>query len=130
MVRKAKSYKMLAAVSLATVAVPAYGLGLGDLAAVVLKGSSVLKKGEQKCGSTLALSSTENLILTEARSAVFKSIPAATFTKLDSDAEASADTSAQSKTFCPETKKKKKGLLSGIKKAGKSILAGGKLLGI
>lgn len=109
---------------------PAHALGLGDLAKVVLKGGSVLKKGEQKCGNALKLTSAENLILSEARSAVFNSVPAAEFTRLDAEAEASADTEAQSKTFCPETTKKKKGLLSRVKKAGKAILGGGKLLGI
>jgi hypothetical protein len=124
-----KSSFILAAATVA-LAVPASALGLGDLAKVVLKGGSVLKKGEQKCGSSLKLTSAENQILAEARDAVFRTLPAAEFTRLDSEAEGQADTEAQSKTFCPETKKKKRGLLGKIKKAGKSILGGGKLLGI
>jgi hypothetical protein len=117
-------------VSCGLIAAPAAAVGLGDLAKVVLKGGSVLKKGEAKCGSSLKLSSAENLIISEARAAVFKTLPAAQFTALDADAEAEADTSAQSPTFCNETKKKKKGLLGKIKGAGKSILKGGKLFGL
>ncbi len=123
----------LVVVSLATFAIgatPAHALGLDDLAKVVLKGNSVLKKGDEKCGKSATLTSAESLLLSEARNAVFKSIPAAEFTRLDAEAEASADTASQSSTFCPETKKKKKGLLSSVKKAGKSILLGGKLLGL
>jgi hypothetical protein len=123
-----KGYAIALAASVAIIAVPAQALGIGDLAKVVLKGNSVLKKGEQKCGKSLALTKTENLILSEARSAVFKALPAAQFTQLDSSAEAEADTSAQSPTFCPETKAKKKGLLSKVKSAGKAILSGGKIL--
>jgi hypothetical protein len=127
---KSKIYAGLLITAIVGLVGPAQALGLGDLAGVVLKGNSVLKKSEQKCGTSAKLTSAENLIVSQARNAVFKSIPAAEFTQLDASAEASADASAQSSTFCPETKTKKKGILSGIKKAGKAILAGGKLLGI
>jgi len=40
---------------------PASAVGLGDLAKVVLNGSSVLKKGEQKCGSAFGLTRDEDL---------------------------------------------------------------------
>ncbi len=125
-----KACLALGVVSASVMMVPAHAVGLGDIAGVVLKGSSVLKKGEQKCGKSLRLTHSESALLSQARNAVFKSISAAEFTKLDADAEASADTSAQSPTFCPETKAKKKGILAKVKKAGKAILAGGKLFGI
>lgn len=42
--------------------VAAIGLGnIGDLAKTVVKGRSALKKGEQKCGSSLALNASEKI---------------------------------------------------------------------
>ena len=105
--------------------VMAIGLGsIGDLAKTVMKGRSVLKKGEQKCGSSLALNPSEKLTVESALAAVRKAIPLSEFTALDSAAETEAANDAKSVTFCDETKKKKKGLLGKIGKAGKSILAG------
>lgn len=105
--------------------VAAIGLGdLGDLAKTVMKGSSVLKKGEQKCGSSLALTSPEKLTVESAVAAVRKLLPSSEFTALESAAETDANNQAKAVTFCDETKKKKPGLLGKIGKAGKSILKG------
>jgi antitoxin component of RelBE/YafQ-DinJ toxin-antitoxin module len=104
------------------VATPATALGLGDLAKVVLGGNSVLKKGEQKCGSSLGLTKDDSLAMTFARSAVEQALPISQFTALDKSAEADATSAANSPTFCNETKKKKSGMMKAITKAGKSIL--------
>jgi antitoxin component of RelBE/YafQ-DinJ toxin-antitoxin module len=102
---------------------PAAAVGLGDLAKVVLGGGSILKKGEAKCGSSLGLTKDDSLALTFARAAAERALPISEFTALDSAANAEADKSATSSTFCNETKKKKSGMMKSIKKAGKSILA-------
>jgi antitoxin component of RelBE/YafQ-DinJ toxin-antitoxin module len=101
---------------------PAAALGLGDLAKVVLGGNSVLKKGEQKCGTSLGLTKNDSLAMTFARSAVEQALPISQFTALDKSAEVDATTAANAPTFCNETKKKKSGLMKSITKAGKSIL--------
>jgi hypothetical protein len=112
-------------VSAALVATPVAALGLGDLAKVVLGGKSVLKKGAQKCGSSLALTPSDNLTIDTAMMAVKKFLPATQFTALDTAAEADAANQAKAVTFCDETKVKKPGILGSIGKAGKSILKGG-----
>jgi antitoxin component of RelBE/YafQ-DinJ toxin-antitoxin module len=101
---------------------PAAALGLGDLAKVVLGGNSVLKKGEQKCGSSLGLTKDDSLAMTFARAAVERSLPISQFSALDKSAEADATSAANAPTFCNETKKKKSGMMKAITKAGKSIL--------
>lgn len=103
-------------------AAPAHAVGLGDLAKVVLNGSSVLKKGKDVCGTALGLTQDDDLALTLARSAAERALPISEFTKLDTAATASADTAAQSATFCDTTKKEKPGIISKVKSAGKSIL--------
>jgi hypothetical protein len=114
------SLTALAAIGLA---VPAQAVGIGDLAKVVLGGGSILKKGDEKCGSKLGLTRDDSLAIAFARAAAERALPRAEFTALDKAAEADANKQAQSSTFCGETKKKKSGLMSKIKKAGKSILA-------
>jgi hypothetical protein len=103
-------------------AAPANAAGLGDLAKVVLGGSSVLKKGEAKCGASLGLTQKDDLALTFARSAAEQALPISEFTALDTAAKASADTSATSSTFCSDTKKEKTGIISKVKKAGQDLL--------
>jgi hypothetical protein len=120
---------ILAASALALVAVPASALGLDDLLKTVLGGKSILKKAETKCGKQATLTASENSVLNKAVSAVRAATTPQKFATLDSVARAEADTQAQDETFCPETKKKKKGLLSKIGKAGKAILKG-KTLGL
>ncbi len=101
---------------------PAQAVGIADLAKVVLGGSSTLKKGQEKCGTSLALTQQDSLAITFARAAAERALPMSQFSVLDQAAEANAATDAQSSTFCPETKKKKSGLMNAIKKAGKSII--------
>ncbi|MEK6636772.1 MAG: hypothetical protein AABY88_01685 [Pseudomonadota bacterium] len=101
---------------------PATALGIGDLAKVVLGNSSVLKKGEEKCGTKLGLTKNDSLAITYARSAVEQSLPLSEFLVLDKASQADATTAAATPAFCNETKKKKAGLMKSITKAGKSIL--------
>jgi antitoxin component of RelBE/YafQ-DinJ toxin-antitoxin module len=105
-----------------TINAPARAVGLDDLAKVVLGGGSVLKKGQEKCGSTLGLTQNDSLAITFARAAAERALPISQFTQLDQAAEADALKQAETPTFCPETKQKKSGLMKAIKKAGKSIL--------
>lgn len=108
---------------------PAAAIGLEDLAKVILGGNSVLKKSEEKCGQSGQLTATDKNILDNAVSAVRQSISAERFSSLDQVSRANAEQDAESKEFCPETKKKKKGLLGKIGKAAKGILKG-KSLGL
>ena len=102
--------------------VPAHALGMGDLAKVVLGGSSVLKKGEEKCGSSLGLTKDESLAITFARAAAEQALPLSQFTYLDKSADDEAASVATTPTFCNETKAKKSGMMNAIKKAGAAIL--------
>jgi hypothetical protein len=120
---------ILVAGTLAVFAVPAAAVGLGDLAKVVLGGKSVLKKAETKCGTEAKLTASDNLTIDNAVSAVRKALEPKEFSLIDSAMRADADKQAESTTFCPETKKKKKSILSKIGKAGKKLISG-KLLGI
>jgi hypothetical protein len=113
------------ATALAVAAVPVMAVGLDDLAKVVLGGKSVLKKAETKCGPVGALTASDNLTIDSAVSAVRKALAPDQFSLIDTTMRADADTQAQSSTFCPETKKKKKSILAKIAKAGKSLLKGG-----
>jgi hypothetical protein len=108
----------------ALVAAPAAAIGLDDLAKVILGGNSVLKKSEEKCGKSGQLTASDNSILDNAVSAVRQSISAERYTSIDAVARANAEQDSQSTDFCPETKKKKKGLLGKIGKAAKGILKG------
>jgi hypothetical protein len=116
-------------IALSVLAAPAAAIGLDDLAKVILGGNSVLKKSEEKCGQSGQLTKTDKNILDNAVSAVKQSISAERFSSLDQVSRANAEQEAESKDFCPETKKKKKGLLSKIGKAAKGILKG-KALGL
>ena len=100
---------------------PALAVNLGDLAKVVLGGGSILKKGKEKCGSSLGLTTKEQLQLTFARAAAERALPISEYLMLDQTAKAEADVASQSPTFCAETKTKKKGLLSKIGKAAKGL---------
>lgn len=112
---------VLAIMASSLVCTPVAAIGLGDLAKVVLNGSSVLKKGQQKCGSSLALTGREELALTFARAAAERSLPLSEFMALDQAGTAAADQAAQSATFCDTTKKQKKGILAKIAKAAKGM---------
>jgi antitoxin component of RelBE/YafQ-DinJ toxin-antitoxin module len=112
----------VAATAFALIATPAVALGIGDLAKVVLGNSSVLKKGEEKCGTSLGLTKNDSLAMTFARSAVEQSLPISQFLALDKASQVDAATTSAAPTFCNETKKKKSGLMKAMTKAGKSIL--------
>ena len=106
----------------AFVTAPAAALGIGDLAKVVLGNGSVLKKGEEKCGTSLGLTKQDSLAMTLARSAAEQSLPISQFLALDKASQVDATTAANTPTFCNETKKKKSGLMKAMTKAGKAIL--------
>ncbi len=116
--------------ALVILSAPAAAVGLGDLAKVVLGGKSVLKKADATCSTPAAkLSLKENSIIDAAVEAARKALPQSQFLALESSSNSAATTAAASPTFCPETAKKKKGLLSKIGGAGKKLL-GAKILGI
>jgi hypothetical protein len=110
------------------IATPANAVGLGDLAKVVLGGSSVLKKSETTCGKAAALAPQESMTIQVARQAAQKVLSPEQFLALESASDTQATTAAQSPTFCNETKAKKPGLLKSIANAGKKLL-GAKMLG-
>lgn len=110
-----------AILAIAVASTPVAAIGLGDLAKVVLNGGSILKKGQQKCGSSLGLTTRDQLSLTFARAAAERSLPISEFLSLDQAGNAAADQAAQSTTFCDDTKKQKKGLLAKIAKAAKGM---------
>jgi antitoxin component of RelBE/YafQ-DinJ toxin-antitoxin module len=115
--------KISSAIVLAgAVATPAFAVGIGDLAKTVLGNGSILKKGQEKCGASLAITSQESLAMTFARAAAERALPISQFTALDQASQTSAEQAAQSPTFCPQTAKKKSGLMNAMKKAGKAIL--------
>ncbi len=101
----------------------ALALGIGDLAKVVLGNGSVIKKADQKCGTSLGLTGRDRLTLATANSAVQKSLSKKEYATLNNAATSAAETEAQSPAFCNETKKKKKGLLSKIGKAAKGLIS-------
>jgi hypothetical protein len=99
----------------------ALALGVGDLAKVVLGNGSVLKKADQKCGTTLGLTSGERGSIESAFAAARSALKANEFSTLSDAATAAADDQAESSTFCNDTKKKKKGLLSKMGGAAKGL---------
>ncbi len=106
------------------VAAPAQAVNLGDLAKVVLGGKSVLKKAETKCGATAALTKSENRTIDVAVAALQSQLSPQVFSLTEKAATVDATTQAKDPTFCNETKKKKKGILSKIGKAGAAVLKG------
>lgn len=120
-----KKSVIFAALVAVSVAAPAQALGVEDLAKVVLGGNSVLKKAEQNCGTKGQLTLTDNATLAMAVDAVRNKLVPERFSVLDGLAQEQASTQAQQPAFCGETKTKKKGLLSKIKKAGRDLLLGG-----
>ncbi len=102
---------------------PALAMGLEDLAKVVLGGQSVLKKADDTCPrSNFSLTRSDRLAMTFARSAAEQALPISQFQALDLSANETAGVEAQKADFCTETKKKKSGLMSKIKKAGKALI--------
>ena len=126
--RKSMIVGGIAAISL--VSVPVMAVGLGDLAKVVLGGKSVLKKADTTCTSPAnKLTAKDNSVLELAVQAARTALPQSQFLALKSSSDTAATTAASNPSFCPETAKKKKGLLGKIGTAGKKLL-GKKMLGI
>jgi hypothetical protein len=125
-----KSLVLGGVAALAIVSAPAAAVGLGDLAKVVLGGKSVLKKADATCTTPAAkLSLKENSIIDAAVEAARKALPQSQFLALESSSDTAATTASSSPTFCPETARKKKSVLSKIGSAGKKLL-GAKILGL
>jgi hypothetical protein len=101
---------------------PAQALGVADLAKTVLGGSSVLKKGEEKCGQSIGITKRDSLAITYARGVVEQTLPISQFVALDQLATTDAATAAQNDSFCKETVAKKPSMMKTIVKAGKAIL--------
>jgi antitoxin component of RelBE/YafQ-DinJ toxin-antitoxin module len=111
---------MVSVVALA--ASPASAVGLEDLAKVVLGGQSVLKKADETCPkSSFSLTKSDQLALTFARAAAEQALPISQVVAIDQASTAEATTDAKNPAFCNETKKKKSGLMSKIKKAGRAL---------
>lgn len=101
---------------------PARAVGVEDLAKIVLGSGSILKKAEASCQASGKLSKSDTLALTFARAAAEQALPISQFQSLDRAADAEATSASQATGFCPETKKKKSGLMSKIRKAGKALI--------
>jgi hypothetical protein len=120
--RKLNIVAGVTAIAILSTPVLAIGLGsIGGLAKTILGGKSVLKKAEKKCGSSLALTNGDNTTIDLAVAAVRRALPETQFLALDQTAQSAADAKAESSTFCPETKAKKKGILGSIGRAGKAL---------
>jgi hypothetical protein len=122
--RKSMSFAIaVTAIAVTTIAVttPALALGVGDLAKAVLGNGSILKQGQQTCGSSLSLSLKDTLMMAAAKEAVRKALPATQFSTLESATQADAAKAAQSPGFCNQTVKKKPSLLEKIGNAGKLL---------
>lgn len=107
---------------LGTVTTPATAMGLEDLAKVVIGGQSVLKKANEDCPrSSFSLTRADQLALTFARSAAEQALPISQLTAISDASSAEAAVEAQKPAFCTETKRKKSGLMTKIKKAGRQL---------
>lgn len=113
---------VLVLVSGALAATPALAVGLEDLAKVVLGGQSVLKKADETCPkASFSLTKSDQLALTFARAAAEQALPISQVVAIDQASNADAAADAKNPAFCNETKKKKSGLMSKIKKAGRAL---------
>jgi hypothetical protein len=100
---------------------PALAADLEGQAKLVLDGYALLKKSEQSCAAA-ALRKSDQLALTYARAAAEQALTISQFQAIDQAAVASAAAQAESRGFCQETKRKKSGLMSRIKKGGKALV--------
>ncbi|MDE2595891.1 MAG: hypothetical protein KGL44_03325 [Sphingomonadales bacterium] len=125
----------LGAASLAAgLAVPAQagllsGANLINVAKVVLGNRAVLNKGVQQCPNQVTLQPQDDLLMTSARAAVQRLVPASRFGVLETAADTAANRSAASPEFCQNTATKKPGLLGGIADAARKMGVGGGILG-
>lgn len=114
----------------AAAALPLSG-GLLDAARTILKGRSVLKTGEAKCGGSVALKPEEALLVSLARKGVRETMPASQFIDLDKAVGIETAKEAATKGFCAETKTKKKSILDRVRDAAQIFgIGGGGLFGI
>jgi hypothetical protein len=120
-----KQAVLVATLATFTLAAPAFAVGVEDLAKVILGNGKVLKTAEAKCGTQGKLSMTETLTIDNAIAAVQKKLAPELFSSISTASQADADIASQTATFCPETKQKKKGLLSKIGKAAQKVVLGG-----
>jgi hypothetical protein len=114
-----KKYLGFAAMA-SLVASQAHAVGLGDLARVVLGNGAVLQKGSDTCPK-LTLKPNELFALSIARQAAQSALPAQEFLSLDTSANSTAVTQAQTPGFCKKTAKRKNGMLDAVKKAGQKL---------
>ncbi len=126
--------KLLLATIAVSLAVPAQagllsGATLINVAKTVLNNRAVLNKGQQQCPNQIAIAPQENLLMTAARAAVQKQLPAAQFVNLDTAADRMANQASADQTFCQQTVVKKPGLLGGIADAARKMGVGGGILG-
>ena len=108
--------------TLAMTSVPAYALGVGDLAKVVLGNGATVQKAAETCPTKVSLTSQDSLTMMVARQAAEKILPATEFLALDTAATTQATTQAATPGFCNQTAKKKNGLLDAIKRAGQQLI--------
>jgi hypothetical protein len=101
---------------------PAYALGLGDLAKVVLGNGATVQKAADTCPNKVTLAPAETLALSLARQAAQNALPSAQFLTLDTAANSQAVTASQAPNFCNQTAKRKNVLIDAVKKAGQRLI--------
>jgi hypothetical protein len=94
-----------------------------------MKGKALLGKGQSQCGSQVALTTQDSLLMQLAGAAVQKALPAPKFSALDLLSNKQADTASLSPTFCSTTAAAKPGILGSIGDAAKQLGVGGGALG-
>ncbi len=101
---------------------PAYALGLGDLAKVVLGNGATVQKAADTCPNKVTLAPAETLALSLARQAAQNALPGEQFLMLDTAANSQAVTASQAPGFCTQTAKRKSVLIDAVKKAGQRLI--------
>lgn len=110
------------AATIAITAGPAYAMGLGDLAKVVLGNGSTVQKAADTCGDKVTLAPEETLALSIARQAAQSALPSEQFLTLDTAANSQAVSRSQARGFCNKTARRKNILIDAIKKAGQKLV--------
>lgn len=107
-----------AAIGLAGMPASAVDIGTTlEAAKLVLKGRKLLKAGESKCGSSLALAPQEDLLLSLAKSRVKKALPLNQYLALDQAVSRETDTASKAPDFCAKTREAKPSILDEVKQA-------------
>ncbi len=104
------------------ISVPAYALGLGDLAKIVLGNGATVQKAADTCADKVTLAPAETLALSIARQAAQSALPPEQFLTLDTSANSQAVTKSQAPGFCKDTAKRKNVLIDAVKKAGQRLI--------